>query len=149
MKGLSSLNVFCFFVFIASFVEAMEQMEHPPMYQDSQMELNIQNNIDMKDIDNQMYQNDIEANEKEEEANKAGGSYLFSSLIKDHHDHNTERKLADWSTSYSCNPHSCSCGKGCSTTCYDTCYTYYNYCTAGRYSPSGSVVSTSSCTAVI
>jgi hypothetical protein len=58
------------------------------------------------------------------------------------------RALYDFALSYSCNCYSCSCGKGCTTSCCSKCYTYYTYCTAGRYnSPNGYVVDGSSCTA--
>jgi hypothetical protein len=55
------------------------------------------------------------------------------------------RALYDFYTTYSCSCYSCSCGKGCTTSCCSTCYTYYTYCTAGRYYPNGYNVAGSSC----
>jgi hypothetical protein len=56
------------------------------------------------------------------------------------------RVLYSYAVSYRCNCYGCSCGKGCSTTCCSTCYTYYTYCTAGRFNPGGQVSSASSAT---
>jgi hypothetical protein len=57
------------------------------------------------------------------------------------------RKLYSFYTTYSCSCYTCSCGKGCSTSCCSTCYSYWDYCAAGRYYPNGYISSGSTCTA--
>jgi hypothetical protein len=55
------------------------------------------------------------------------------------------RKLYSFYTTYSCSCYTCSCGKGCSTSCCSTCYSYWDYCAAGRYYPNGYISSGSTC----
>jgi hypothetical protein len=57
------------------------------------------------------------------------------------------RKLYNFYTTYSCSCYTCSCGKGCSTSCCSTCYSYWDYCAAGRYYPNGYITSGTACTA--
>jgi hypothetical protein len=55
------------------------------------------------------------------------------------------RKLYSFYTTYSCSCYTCACGKGCSTSCCSTCYSYWDYCAAGRYYPNGYIETGSTC----